>query len=58
MTALLLAAVWGFAVFGASYSYWGGNKAALSSGVAMGALAFFFGLLTISFINSSEWQLA
>ena len=54
VTALLLSCVWGLAVFGLSYGAWGGDNAALSSGIAMGVLAFFFGVLTVSFINSSE----
>jgi hypothetical protein len=54
VTALLLSVVWGLAVFGVSYGYWGGDNAAMSSGIAVGALAFFFGILTVSFINSSE----
>ncbi|WIA40658.1 hypothetical protein OEZ86_004364 [Tetradesmus obliquus] len=52
VTALLLSCVWGLAVFGLSYGAWGGDNAALSSGIAMGVLAFFFGVLTVSFINS------
>jgi hypothetical protein len=56
VTALLLSVVWGLAVFGVSYGYWGADNAAMSSGIAMGALAFFFGVLTVSFMNSSEWQ--
>lgn len=54
VTALLLSGVWGLAVGGSAYGYWGGNKAAMSSGIAIGAVAFFLGLLTLAFINSSE----
>lgn len=54
VSALLLSGVWGFTVGGSSYMYWGSSKAALSSGIAMGVVAFFLGLLTLSFINSSE----
>jgi predicted membrane channel-forming protein YqfA (hemolysin III family) len=56
VTALLLSVVWGLAVFGVSYGYWSADNASMSSGIAMGALAFFFGVLTVSFMNSSEWR--
>jgi hypothetical protein len=52
VSALLLSGVWGLAVGSSSYLYWGSNKAALSSGIAMGVVAFFLGLLALCFINS------
>jgi hypothetical protein len=52
VTAFVLAGIWGLAVFGASYTFWGRSDVGLSSGIAMGAVAFFFGLITIAFLNS------
>lgn len=52
VTAVILSALWGGAVFGVSYTYWGRSQVALSSGVMLGAVAFLFGLLTISYLNS------
>ena len=52
VTAFLLSGLWGGAVFGVSYSYWGRSQVALSSGVMLGLVAFLFGLMTISYLNS------
>jgi len=52
VTALLLAGLWGGAVAGLSYTYWGGSQVALSSGLMLGAVAFLFGLLAMSYLNS------
>lgn len=52
VTGLLLSGLWGGAVFGVSYAYWGRSQVALSSGVMLGVVAFLFGLLTISYLNS------
>lgn len=51
VTALLVALLWGGAVFGGAYAYWGGTKVAMSSAAVMGVLAFVFALLTSAFIN-------
>ena len=52
VTALLISGLWGGAVAGASYVYWGRSQVALSSGVMLGAVAFVFGLLTVTYLNS------
>eukprot|EP00775_Hariotina_reticulata_P001350 gene1350-1691_t len=52
VTAFVLAGIWGLAVFAASYTFWGKSDVGLSSGIAMGVVAFFFGLITIAFLNS------
>lgn len=52
VTALLLSGLWGGAVAGLSYTYWGGSQVALSSGLLLGAVAFLFGLVTITYLNS------
>lgn len=54
VTSLLLSVVWGLAVGAGSYSYWGSNKAAQSSGIALGVVCFFLALLTLAFLNSSK----
>lgn len=52
VTAFLLSGLWGGAVFGVSYAYWGRSQVALSSGIMLGVVSFLFGLLTISYLNS------
>jgi len=52
VTALLLAGLWGGAVAGLSYTYWGRSQVALSSGLMLGAVAFLFGMLAMTYLNS------